>query len=250
MPVAVGADLSVESLTAAYRSGYYPVPPTNDYWRNWNEEKYGAALDSGAIPALGDRYPGFTLPWWSPARRAVLLPETARLGRTVRQSLKQNGWTTTMDTATEAVIERCGPARGEPTWLSREVADAYLRLWETGIVHSVEVWDENGELIGGTFGVLTGTVLTGESCFRSRDNAVRVALLDGLLRLVDAGGDLFDFQILSGYLPSVGAVEIPKQEFHERLDAGRKCDLVLPTERRSLERILRFRPKPGHVPEP
>lgn len=238
MPLAVGADLSPETLVLAYRNGYYPQPPTNEYWRDWNEQKFGAALDAGTIPAIGDRYPRFTLSWWSPARRAVLTPQTARLGRTVRQQLRDRGWTTTMDHATKTVIDSCGPSRGTESWLSRDLADGYVQLAEEGIVHSIEVWDEHGELIGGTFGVLIGNVLTAETAFRHRDNVVRVALLDALTRLTDAGGVLLDLQIRSSYLDSIGAIEIPKRQFHETLDAGRAHRVDLPTERRTLRRVL------------
>ncbi len=237
MPLAVGADLSPETLTQAHQMGYYPMPPTNEYWRQWNEDKYGYAVDNGEIPNLGG-FSRFTLPWWSPAQRAVLTAATARLGRKVKQALRDTGWTTTVDAATRTVIENCGPQRGQETWLKPELAAGYIRLSEQNVVHSVEVWDADGELIGGTFGILTGTILTAESAFRTRPNVARVAVLEALLRLRDAGGDLLDAQVNNSYLASVGVVEIPKREFHERLDAGRHRQLALPTERRTLERLL------------
>src|ERR1700730_920485 len=182
----------LHTLLTAYRNGYFPFPPENEYWRDQHEAKWGAALDQGVIPALGVRYPRFTMPWWSPGPRAVLTHDRARLGDSVRRRLRRTEWTTTVDAAIPTVVERCGPSRGAESWLSRELADAYLRLAQKGVLHSVEVWDEEENLIGGMFGVLVGAVMMGESGFRTRDNAVRVALLDALYRFTGSGGDFID----------------------------------------------------------
>lgn len=238
MPAAVGADLSADTLLTAYRSGYFPFPPENEYWRDQHEEKWGPALDQGVIHTLGTRYPRFTLPWWSPGPRAVLTRERARLGDSVRRRLRKTEWTTTVDAATETVVLRCGPDRGEETWLSRELADGYLRLAERGVLHSVEIWDEAENLIGGMFGVLVGGVLMGESGFRTRDNVVRVALLDALYRLADSGGDLVDVQILTAPLRSIGATEIPKADFYLKLESGLDRPVELATERLAVRRLL------------
>jgi leucyl/phenylalanyl-tRNA--protein transferase len=238
MPTVVGADLSVETMLTAYRNGYFPFPPENEHWRAQHEEKWGTALDQGIIPTLGTHYPRFTMPWWSPGPRAVLTNHGARLSDSVRRKLRRTDWTTTVDKATETVVERCGPARGEESWLSAELADAYLRLADAGVLHSVEVWDEEESLIGGMFGVLIGTVMMGESGFRTRDNVVRIALLDALRRLTDSGGELIDVQMLSSYLKSAGAVEIPKADFYLRLESGIGRSVRLPRERLPIRRLL------------
>lgn len=225
-------------MLTAYRNGYFPFPPENEYWRDQHEAKWGAALDQGVIPALGVRYPRFTMPWWSPGPRAVLTKDRARLGDSVRRRLRRTEWTTTVDAAIPTVVERCGPSRGAESWLSRELADAYLRLAQKGVLHSVEVWDEEENLIGGMFGVLVGAVMMGESGFRTRDNAVRVALLDALYRFTGSGGDFIDVQMLSPHLKSIGAIEIPKAEFYRRLENGTDKFIELSTERLPVLRLL------------
>ncbi|MFE7530339.1 leucyl/phenylalanyl-tRNA--protein transferase [Kitasatospora sp. NPDC057542] len=239
MPIALGGDLSLETMLKAYRGGVFPFPPSNEHWADWSEEQWGAALDEGRIPVLSPTEPRFALQRWAPGRRAVLTPATARLGSTYRRKLLRTDWTTTLDTVPATVVERCGPGRGKETWLSRDLADAFLRLAGAGVLHTVEVWDEEGELIGGMFGVLTGTVLSVESGFRTQDNVVKVALLDALDRLTTAGGQLLDVQILSPHLAAIGAQEIPKADFHTFLEAGLGTTIELPTERLPVRRLLK-----------
>ena len=140
-----------------------------------------------------------------------------------------------MDVAPEQVIEACA-VRGEGTWITTEMKDAYLELWALGWVRSVEVW-EGEELVGGVYGVQVGGVFTGESMFHRRTDASKVALLDLCRRFAEVGGALIDVQLPTEHLRSLGAVEIARTELLGVLEqeAGRDCRMW--TDRRPASRL-------------
>jgi leucyl/phenylalanyl-tRNA--protein transferase len=195
--VGVGADLDVSTLVAAYHRGIFPWP-----------------------------HVGMPLLWFCPDPRAVLPPERFRVSRSLRRTLRTCGWTTTVDRDPGAVIAACAE-RDEGTWITGEMRDAYLELSALGWVRSLEVW-EGEELVGGVYGVQVGAVLTGESMFHRRSDASKVALLDLARRFAEAGGRLVDVQLPTEHLRSLGAVEVPREEFLRFLAsaAGRPCHMV------------------------
>ncbi len=186
--VGAGADLEVPTLVEAYRSGVFPWPHKDQ-------------------PLL----------WFSPDPRAVIEPAAVHVSRSLRRTLRRSGWTTTMGAALPEVIRACSerPA-GTGTWITAEMQDAYAELWALGWAQSLEVW-EDGELIGGVYGVRVGTVFTGESMFHHRPDASKVALVDLCARLVEAGADLLDVQLPTEHLRSMGAQVIPREEFLQLL---------------------------------
>jgi leucyl/phenylalanyl-tRNA--protein transferase len=204
--VGAGADLESSTLVAAYARGVFPWP-----------------------------HEGMPLLWFSPDPRAVLVRERFHLSRSLRRTLRRRGWTTTVDRATEAVIRACSD-RPEGTWITPEMRDAYLELSGLGWVHSVEVW-EGDELVGGLYGVQIGGVFTAESKFHRRSDASKVALLELLDRLTEAGGALVDVQIMTEHLRSLGAHEVPREEFLALLArvGGDPCRLR--AERRPVSRL-------------
>lgn len=73
-----------------------------------------------------------------------------------------------------------------------EVIAAYHRLHELGYAHSIEVWDDKNELVGGMYGVAQGTLFCGESMFSRAINASKTALLVFCERFARSGGKLVD----------------------------------------------------------
>ena len=108
-----------------------------------------------------------------------------------------------------------GPGR-EETWISARFIAAYTRLHEMGFAHSVECW-QGGTLAGGLYGVSLGGFFAGESMFSAAENASKVALVAMAERLRQGGWRLFDVQILTPHLASMGAIEIPRTEYLRRL---------------------------------
>jgi leucyl/phenylalanyl-tRNA---protein transferase len=206
--VAFGADLAPETLVCAYRSGLFPWP-----------------------------HPGTPLPWFSPNPRGVLFLDRLRVARSLRQRLRQCGWTTTVDAEFEGVVAACAVREGE-TWITPDMRAAYRRLHELGWAHSVEVWDD-AELVGGLYGVRVGACFTGESMFHRRTDASKVALVDLVDRWREAGGELIDVQIATEHLATLGASEVGRAQFLARLAVLRDKVTSIPVDERPVNRLAR-----------
>ena len=183
--LALGGDLSPARLLMAYQRGIFP-------WFS----------------------PGDPILWWSPDPRAVLWPEQFHLSRSMARFHKRSPY---RDFG--RVIEGCAQDRDEGTWITPDVVLAYHRLHELGYAHSIEVW-EGDELVGGMYGVSQGTLFCGESMF-SRVNASKTALLVLSADFQRQGGQLIDCQVLNDHTASLGAVEIPRREYLQHLNAMR-----------------------------
>lgn len=187
-----GGDLSPGRLLEAYRRGIFP-------WFS----------------------PGQPILWWSPDPRTVLYPAELRVSRSLARTLRNRGFTVTVDREFAAVMARCAdPAlRPEGTWISPQMRSAYQQLHELGYAHSFEVRD--GErLAGGLYGVALGGVFFGESMFSSERDASKVALCALVRVMLERGGRLIDCQVASAHLATLGAREIPRRRFVEELDSG------------------------------
>lgn len=156
--------------------------------------------------------------WYDPDPRAILPLEgfhvPSRLARTVRQETFE----IRRDSAFREVMEACAaPAAGrEETWISPDIINAYTRLHNLGYAHSVESWQE-GELVGGLYGVAINSFFAGESMFSRERDASKVALVHLVRHLRARGFLLLDIQFVTEHLRQFGAVEIPRSEYQERL---------------------------------
>lgn len=213
-PVAFGADLRPDLLLAAYRCGLFPVPAADEYAAAFNEARWeGAPLLPGAGP---DPY---ALAWWSPDPRPVLATDGVRLGsRLARRLRNRPSWWTSADRAFERVVTACAEGR-EPPWLTAELRVVLAELHRRGQAHSVEVW-EDGDLVGGVYGVRAGPVLSLDSMFHRRPDAARVAVADLARRFAAAGGRLLDAQWDSPHVRSLGAVPMARAQYLLRLAAA------------------------------
>lgn len=186
--LAVGGDLAPERLLFAYSLGIFP-------WYNEGE------------PIL----------WWSPDPRCILPPDQIHISRSLRKTLRRAIYRLSFDRAFDAVIQACRDRRcREGTWISPEMQAAYRNLHRLGFAHSVECW-EGDRLVGGLYGVCLGRCFFGESMFSLRADASKVALV-GLARSLDAAGfALIDCQQSTPHLLSLGAHEIPRDDFLQKL---------------------------------
>lgn len=187
--LAVGGDLSAPRLIKAYRQGIFP----------WFSEE---------DPIL----------WWSPAPRMVLIPRQIRIHRSLRKVLRNRSFHVTFDQAFEAVIHQCGALRQhrEGTWITTQMKTAYSELHQQGYAHSVECW-QDGELVGGLYGIALGRVFFGESMFSTASNASKVALASLCYHLDQCGYQLIDCQVHSEHLERLGAQEIDRTLFLDYL---------------------------------
>ena len=185
--VAVGADLDVSTVLAAYRRGLFPMHlPTGD------------------------------LGWWSPDPRGVLPLDALRISRSLAKSMRR--FTFTIDAAFEPVMRGCADPRRDSGWITDEFVAAYTRLHELGWAHSVEVW-RGGRLVGGLYGVEVGGLFAGESMFHRETDASKAALVVLVERLRGCGGDrLLDVQWRTDHLAGLGVVDVPRGEYLDRLE--------------------------------
>lgn len=184
-----GADLSPARLLDAYSRGIFP----------WFSE-------------------GEPILWWSPHPRMVLFPDELKVSRSLRKAVAKGIFETRFDTAFAEVMRACAePRDGQAgTWIVPEMVAAYTRLHELGFAHSVESW-RDGRLAGGLYGILLGRVFFGESMFSRETDASKVALVKLVARLEALGVGLVDCQQATRHLASLGAREIPRREFAQRL---------------------------------
>jgi leucyl/phenylalanyl-tRNA--protein transferase len=198
--LAVGGDLGIERLLLAYSKGIFP----------WYED-------------------GMPILWWSPDPRMVLFPQKMIVSHSLRQSIKKQQFTVTIDQAFEKVIHNCSktPRKGEEgTWITREMKNAYIRLHKAGYAHSAESWLD-GELVGGLYGVSLGKAFFGESMFHHVTNASKVALHHLVGKLCDWNFTIIDSQVYTNHLESLGGEMIPRSRYVHFLESALKVEDVV-----------------------
>ena len=196
----MGADLEPGTVLAAYRRGLFPMP-------------------------MGE--PGQPMMWWSPLRRGVLPPGDLKVSRSLQQSARR--MEIRVDTAFDEVIAACADPSRDSGWIEPEIVEAYTRLHRLGWVHSVEAW-EDGDLVGGLYGLATGGLFAGESMFHRVRDASKVALM-GLVRILGdeyADQRLLDVQWQTSHLASLGVVEVPRPTYTRMLGAALEVPLPAP----------------------
>lgn len=231
--VALGGTLEPDTLVAAYRAGCFPWPSSGPADAPLERQARRLAR-SGRVPVL----PGADglVPWCSPHPRAVLLADRLHVPRTVRQVLRRCGWETTVDTAFDRVLAGC--AERPETWITPRMQQAYAALHGRGVAHSLEVW-EGEELVGGLYGVLTGSVFSGESMFHLRSGASKVAVVDLCDRLLEVGVVLLDTQQQTPHMAAMGQVLAGRDEYVSAVHALRDRHVELPADRRPVSRLAR-----------
>lgn len=156
--------------------------------------------------------------WYDPDPRAIIPLDRfhvpSRLARTVRQA----PFEIRVDKAFRRVMELCAaPAPGrEETWISEDFLTAYSELHELGLAHSVEAW-QDGELVGGLYGVTLNSLFAGESMFSLERDASKVTLVHLVRRLRRRNYLLLDIQFLTEHLAQFGAMEISRERYHRLL---------------------------------
>jgi leucyl/phenylalanyl-tRNA--protein transferase len=191
--LAIGGDLTLPRLLLAYSSGLFP-------WSNEGE------------PSL----------WWSPDPRCIFEPGTMRVSRSLAKTLRQDRYLVSYNQAFDQVIRNCAELRindGTGTWINPELYHAFLDLHRLGYAHSVECW-RDGRLVGGVYGLCLGRCFFAESMFHLERDASKVALFHLLQRAQELGFELVDCQLPNNHLLSLGAIQIPRVDFLQRLVKG------------------------------
>ncbi len=146
--------------------------------------------------------------WWCPDPRMILLPSEIYKQKSTRRFL--NRYEIALDTNFRELITLCANLR-EKTWLDEDFVRVYSELFDEGIAHSVEVY-ENGVLVGGLYGLILGKVFFGESMASLAKNASKVAMI-ALCELLTPYDFIIDCQIYNPHLAFMGAKNVPRAEF-------------------------------------
>lgn len=191
--VAIGGDLSLQRLLNAYKDGIFP----------WYSE-------------------GEPIIWWSPDPRFVLKPSDLHISKSMHRVLNSTAFRVTLDTAFPLIIRQCAEVsrkEEDGTWITEDMIAAYCALYESGYAHSVEVWKED-ILVGGIYGVSLGRIFFAESMFHTETNASKLAFIRLIQLLKQKEFLLLDAQVYTKHVSSLGAKEIPRNEFMQTLQKG------------------------------
>ena len=186
--VALGGALDPDLLLAAYRAGIFP----------WSSDP--------------------VVTWWSPDPRAIFELSTWKPHRSVRQAIRQNGWSFAVDRNFRGVMRACAeetPQR-QGTWITDDFVESYCELHRRGHAHSIEVY-EGATLIGGLYGVTLGGFFGGESMFHRKTDASKAAFAHLVERCNAGGFRLLDAQVPTPHLERLGAIRITRHEYLQRL---------------------------------
>jgi leucyl/phenylalanyl-tRNA--protein transferase len=193
--IAIGGDLEPASLINAYRAGIFPM-----------------MLD---LPETMVEVPRSVLAWWSPDPRGILPLDELRVAKSLRQSARR--YQVSVDTCFGEVIRRCADPARERAWITDEFVDAYTRLHRLGWAHSVEVFDRQGQLVGGLYGIRINGFFAGESMFHLQRDASKVALVSLVSMMREHDMKLLDVQWQTDHLRSLGAVEVTRRQYLDLL---------------------------------
>ncbi len=206
--LAVGGDLHLNRLIAAYELGIFP----------WYSDD---------TPIL----------WWSPDPRCILKIEDLHVAKSLRRTLNSGEYRVTFDRAFARVIHECARSprpQGDGTWLVDEMMRAYLDLHTSGFAHSVEVWRETDtgkgrriNLVGGLYGVSLGSAFFGESMFFKEPSASKVGFVTLVKILRSWGFSFVDCQQTTPHMLNFGAKEVSRETFTLLLEET----LKIPTRR-------------------
>ncbi len=189
--LAVGGDLSVDRLLLAYSYGIFP-------WYDFRNSP---------------------IQWWCPLERFVIFPSEIHISHSMRTLINKGKYVMSFNQAFDEVIKNCGNLRIEErgAWLGPEMTEAYKELHRQGLAGSVEVWDENDNLVGGLYGVTIGKCFMGESMFSLVPSASKLALIFLANIMKENGGVLIDCQFETPHLKSMGGKYIPYDEYMKYL---------------------------------
>lgn len=199
--VAFGTPLTLANVREAYLKGIFP----------WNTD-------------------GIPLPWHCPEWRAVLEFDALRVPRSLEKARRKGDITFSIDRDFRSVMHECALAyrpgqRG--TWISSEFEEVFAKLHDEGMAHSVEAWGADGDLIGGLYGIDAGGVFCGESMFFKTPNASKLALLHLIDHLRSRGSKWLDTQVTTPHMEALGATEITRIEFLDKLRQTQELKLRL-----------------------
>ena len=189
--LAIGGDLSVETLKTAYKSGIFPWPARPDY------------------PMI----------WFAPNPRGILDFKDLKVNKTFKKFLKKTTYRISFNQDFEKIILECAKTfrKNEVgTWIHTSIIDSYTELFNKQLAYCVGTYEDD-KLVGGLYGVCIGEIISGESMFHKKPNASKFALYNLVKRLEKNGINFIDTQMVTDVIASFGGKSISRTEFMQRL---------------------------------
>lgn len=184
------ADITPEILLRAYAMGIFPMAQSRD---------------------------DAEIHWVDPRRRGIFPLDRFHISHSLAKAIRKADYEIYLNRDFSGTVQAC--ADRQETWINREIFDLYAELYRNGFAHSIEVW-RHDQLIGGVYGVTLGAAFFGESMFSRQKNGSKLALAWLIHRLRAGGFKLFDTQFLTPHLASLGAIEITRAQYHQRLQSA------------------------------
>lgn len=182
---------------------------------NLNPLRIIKAYQSGIFPWYSKDEP---ILWWSPNPRLIMELDDFKVSKSLKKSLKK--FTYKFNTNFSLVMQKCASKQRKGqngTWIQKDIIQAYEALHSMGIAHSIESY-QDGELVGGLYGLTIGKVFCGESMFSNKNDASKSAYAILVKHLKKWGYDFIDCQVPTNHLKSLGAKEVTKDYFIDRLE--------------------------------
>lgn len=190
--VAIGGDFEIDMLMSAYSQGIFPWPVSREY------------------PKV----------WFSPDPRGIIELSEFHLPRSFKKFLKSTNFKITFNQDFERVIELCASIKRKDqprSWITDELKEAYINLFHNKLAYSVEVWNPQGLLVGGLYGVVMGEFISGESMFMIEENASKFALYSLCNHLIQKNISFLDTQMITNVVELFGGKYIPREDFINRI---------------------------------
>ena len=169
---------------------------------------------------MGDSDNEFRCNWCTSTERFIIPLDNLIVSKRLRRKIRNDQFTVSMNKRLVQVVEGC--SNRDKTWINPSMKFLYRKLFETGIIHSVETW-KNGTLVGGLFGVALDRVFFGESMFSIENDASKIALVYLVDHLNNVGFNVLDAQVPSEHLIKMGGVQISEEKFKRCLNKNISC---------------------------
>jgi leucyl/phenylalanyl-tRNA--protein transferase len=163
--------------------------------------------------------------WVEPEFRGIIPLNGLTISHRLARTIRSDRFEIAVDRDFDAVIDACAaPGVGRrSTWINKRIRKLYGELFALGHCHTVEAYHE-GRLVGGLYGVDLSGAFFGESMFHRQSDASKVALAHLVARLRHGGYRLLDTQFVTDHLLSLGAVELPRSQYHLLLNNALQID--------------------------
>jgi leucyl/phenylalanyl-tRNA--protein transferase len=194
----------------------HPLPPQLDL----DPDLVLRAYAMGVFP-MADHRLAASVYWVEPKLRGILPLDDFHLARSLRKTILADRFRVTVDAAFEQIIRLCAESATDrpDTWINGPIERVFIELHRRGFAHSIECWDGN-RLVGGLYGLALGRAFFGESMVTRVRDASKVAFAHLVARLKAGGFTLLDCQFQTEHLATLGAVEVPRDDYVALLGAA------------------------------